>query len=106
MNLNETNCPDCKRCEILRQRFAISSPATLAQAIRVARDNVADRTIIEVPYGSETDDQPPFSDLKTEGPWNDVLGYAFRCTTCGQLFHLRAETYHGSGGEWCPVTHL
>jgi hypothetical protein len=35
-----------------------------------------------------------------------VLGYGFRCTSCGQLFSLSAETYHGSGGHWQPVARL
>ncbi|MER9758272.1 hypothetical protein NKJ46_33985, partial [Mesorhizobium sp. M0166] len=36
----------------------------------------------------------------TNGPWDDLLLYRFRCTTCAQVFLLSAETYHGSGGEW------
>jgi hypothetical protein len=95
----------CERCAGLRQRFDIRSPADLAKAIRVARDNVTDGTIVEVPSPSQVQHEP-FSALSPDGPWDDVLGYGFRCTSCGQLFYLSAETYHGSGGEWRPVARI
>ena len=96
---------DCERCSALRQRFAIRTPGELRQAIRVARDNLADGTIVEVPSTSPIF-REPFSTVTESGPWDDVIGYGFRCTSCGQLFSLSAETYHGSGGEWRPVTRL
>jgi hypothetical protein len=96
---------DCKRCASLRQRFEIRSPADLAKAIRVARDNVADGTIVEIPSKSEVVHEP-FAEVAPNGPWEDVVGYGFRCMTCGQLFYLSAETYHGSGGEWRPVKQI
>jgi hypothetical protein len=97
--------PDCERCGSLRQRFEIRSPGDLAQAIRVTRDHVADGTLVEVPSRSPVFCEP-FSAVIPEGPWEDVVGYGFRCTSCGQLFSLSAETYHGSGGEWRPVRHI
>jgi hypothetical protein len=97
--------PDCERCSALRQRFTIRVPADLRQAIRVARDNLADGTIVEVPSASPIY-REPFSAVTESGPWDDVIGYGFRCTSCGQLFSLSADTYHGSGGEWRPVTRL
>lgn len=95
----------CQLCADLRRRFEIRSPADLAKAIRVARDNVADGTIVEVRSRSQFQ-REPFSSVSPEGPWDDVVEYGFRCTSCGQLFSLRAETYHGSGGEWRPVAHI
>ncbi len=80
-------------------------PADLKQAIRVARDNVVDGTIVEVPSQSPIHREPFFA-VSIDGPWDDVIGYGFRCTSCGQLFSLSAETYHGSGGEWRPVSGL
>jgi len=96
---------DCECCASLRQRFEIRSPADLGRAIRIARDNVADGTIVEVPSRSSVF-REPFSSVIPEGPWEDVIGYGFGCTSCGQLFYLSAETYHGSGGEWRPVTKI
>lgn len=40
----------------------------------------------------------PFQDLVAGGPWGDFVSNYFSCSHCGQLFHLHAETYHGSGG--------
>ena len=97
--------PDCDRCASLRQRFEIRSPSDLVQAIRVAQDHVANGTIVEVP-SSSTVSREPLSTVRPEGPWEDIVDYGFRCTSCGQLFYLSAETYHGSGGEWRPVTHI
>ncbi|WP_217944733.1 hypothetical protein [Duganella violaceipulchra] len=28
----------------------------------------------------------------------DIVSNYFSCASCGQLFHLHAETYHGAGG--------
>src|ERR1043166_7436439 len=70
-----------------------------------SRDNVTDGTIVEVPSRSQVQHEP-FSALNPDGPWDDVLGYGFRCKTCGQLCYLSAETYHGSGGEWRPVARI
>jgi hypothetical protein len=39
-----------------------------------------------------------YSELVSSGKWDDVLLYHFRYNTCGQLFELSAETYHGAGG--------
>ena len=96
---------DCLHCVGLRQRFKIRSPGELEKAIRVVRDNVSDGTIIEIPSRSGHA-SIPFSALNSKGPWDDVVGYAFRCASCGQLFYLSAETYHGSGGEWSPVSSI
>lgn len=41
----------------------------------------------------------PFPKL-AEGCIGDFVSNYFSCTSCGQLFHLRAETYHGSGGAF------
>jgi hypothetical protein len=96
---------DCEHCADLRQRVPIRVPADLRQALRVARANVADGTIIEVPPTSPLAYEP-FSSVSVDGPWADIVGYGFRCVHCGQLFSLSAETYHGSGGEWRPVVRL
>lgn len=90
----------CRRCAGLCQLYKIDRPADLRRAIGVAHDNIEDGTLMEVPMGK------PFSSIARNGPWDDVLTFGFRCTSCGQLFRLSAETYHGSGGEWRPVSIL
>jgi hypothetical protein len=79
-----------------------SRPAAIANA---APPCASDSTLVEVPSRSLFVSQP-FSSISAEGPWNDIIGYGFDCTNCGQLFSLSAETYHGSGGEWRPVAQI
>jgi len=90
-------CPSCKDLNI---EFQIKLPSDLRQAIAVTRDNLADGTISDVTTGG---DCKPFDELVSSGKWDDVLMYRFKCNTCGQLFELSAETYHGAGGWWKPV---
>jgi len=45
----------------------------------------------------KTDIALPFSELGHNN-WHDSVSNYFTCLHCGQLFHLSAETYHGSGG--------
>jgi hypothetical protein len=90
-------CPSCKD---LNTEFQIRFPADLRQAIAVTRDNLADGTISDVTTGR---DCKPFDELVSSGKWDDVLLYHFKCNTCGQLFELSAETYHGRGGRWKPL---
>jgi hypothetical protein len=90
-------CPSCKDINI---EFRIKVPSDLRQAIAVTRDNLADGTISDATTGA---DDKPFRELSSSGKWDDVLHYRFQCNSCGQLFELHAETYHGSGGWWKPV---
>lgn len=90
-------CPSCKELNI---EFRIRLSSDLRQAIAVTRDNLADGTISDVTTGG---DCKLFDELVSSGKWDDVLLYHFKCNTCGQLFELSAETYHGAGGWWKPV---
>jgi hypothetical protein len=44
--------------------------------------------------------------LSVDGPWPDFVHSDLMCASCGQRFMFRAETYHGAGGEWAPVSSL
>ena len=90
----------CSSCKDLNTEFRIKFPSDLRKAIAVTRDNLADGTISNV---TTAGDCKPFDELVTSGKWDDVLLYHFKCNTCGQLFELSAETYHGAGGWWKPV---
>ena len=91
----------CEKCEDLCVRFAIHAPYQLRQAIRIAKQNLDDLTLSEIEE-SPFSMQASFSQVADGGPWDDVVGYRFRCTSCGEMFSLHAETYHGSGGYWEP----
>lgn len=100
--MKEQGCNHCKEvCEV----FKISLPRDLSKAIRVAKANLADGTIVESKfwprqYAALTTQS--FTNVPDKAPWDDVLEYYFECPSCHQLFRLSAETYHGSGGTWKP----
>ena len=98
MHLREI-LPMCPSCKDLNTEFQIRFPSDLKQAIAVTRDNLADGTISDVTSG----DCKPFDELVSSGQWDDVLLYQFKCNSCGHLFELYAETYHGSGGRWTTI---
>lgn len=93
----------CERCQDLNVEHRISVPADLTKAIAVVRDHVQDGTLreMEAPR-SNIGEVEPFSKVPAEGPWDDVMSFAFACQSCGQRFTLTAETYHGTGGRWAP----
>ena len=69
--------------------------------IKIAKQNVEDGTLTEI-IDKNPLALPPFGSLWLDGPWDDLIAYRFRCTDCGELFSLHAETYHGQGGAWEP----
>jgi hypothetical protein len=91
----------CEKCNDLCIRFAIQQPRELRLAIKIARQNIVDGTISEQP-GIKPLSDVPFSALAEGAKWGDIVDYRFRCNSCGELFTLQAETYHGSGGFWEP----
>jgi hypothetical protein len=91
----------CAQCNDLCVRFPIRQPNDLRRAIDIAKQNVADGTISELNEPSPSS-QVSFSALSAGENWSDVVAYKFKCNSCGELFSLHAETYHGSGGYWEP----
>ena len=91
----------CEKCKDLCVRFAIRQPNDLRRAIQIAKQNCDDGTISEVPE-SDPISQVTFAALAEGAQWDDIVGHRFRCSSCGELFSLHAETYHGSGGYWEP----
>jgi hypothetical protein len=93
----------CRKCHDLCIRFHLQQPSQLKKAIKIAAQNVEDRTISEVKGSGSIWQQPAFSELVAGGHWGDVLSYQFQCNSCGERFKLHAETYHGGGGYWEPI---
>jgi len=71
-------------------------PADLNRAITTIADAVHKGLLHYEGAGQSGD---PFSRIGS-GHWGDFVSNYFSCTSCGQLFHLHAETYHGSGGAF------
>lgn len=91
----------CEKCQDLCVHRPIRSPSDLRRAITIARESLNDGTLLEM-EGRNPLGLPAFQTLLPEGPWNDIVAYQFKCTTCGEVFSLHAETYHGQGGAWEP----
>jgi hypothetical protein len=88
----------CEKCADLCLEYEIHTTGDLRKAFAVVRDNLADHTIQQV---SGSDVLSDIKSIEEGGGWSgDHLSYQFKCTNCGELFNLDAETYHGSGGQW------
>jgi hypothetical protein len=95
----------CDRCEKLCAKIEIRAPQDLRRSIALARDGIAAGAILDV-SGQFPFPSSPFTELASGGPWDDHVNYYFQCAHCRQLFHLEAETYHGSGGSWSALDGL
>jgi hypothetical protein len=94
----------CKKCRDLSAVFPIDHPDDLRRELRKAKINVKNKIILQdmtvnIPFDI------PLDEVEPDGMWDDSMSFHFRCTKCGQLFRLYAETYHGRGGSWEPVEH-
>ena len=89
----------CANCDSLPRRREIRVPNDLREMIRVASEAIAAGHLRELPERADPD-SGPFANVAAGGPWGDFVGYAFKCTGCGNSFRIQAETYHGRGGFW------
>jgi hypothetical protein len=92
----------CAKCEELNRTVAIRSPGELEKALRVIRGNLDDGTLVETaPFArAEVGGGPgPFTSIPLSGPWPGSIEHHF---TCGRVYRLAVETFHGSGGSWSP----
>lgn len=98
----------CENCKEVYVTSTITSPDSFKKATRVVKSNLEDGTIIESDYwpkGKIKTCYTPFNEVTGEGVYTeDFYIYYFECPKCHQLYKLSCETYHGSGGEWKPVT--
>ena len=96
--------PPCEHCAPLRKEFPIRSPDDLTEAILQAQKYVASGVLMEVPLIVKGRSLfPLIVETKAEGPWDDIVGFTFRCAFCERRYRLGAETYHGGGGTWGPA---
>ena len=98
---------DQNTCYLLMQERRIETPDALKSIFQTIRANLQNGVIVEDPYwpsGQIPVAQPSFSSLPSEGPWPDYFEYYFRCVECDCLFQLSVETYHGTGGQWKPLS--
>ena len=93
----------CDNCISLTSGTPIKHPADLKRAISKADDAIKHQVLKYEGAGVMGD---PFSKLALGGHWGDFVSNYFSCRTCGQFFHLNAETYHGSGGAFKKVDQI
>jgi len=91
----------CDNCIRLISGTPIKSPTNLRQAINKAAEALRSGKLKYEGAGKWGD---PFLYLAGGGHWGDFVSNYFSCSSCGQLFHLHAETYHGSGGAFEKIT--
>ena len=94
----------CAYCSPWQTPVTIHSPDDLRAAIDRAAAGLLLGALTDVTEQMQPGNGPSdFAAVAAGGAWNDIVGWVFACTQCGQRFHLGAETYHGSGGAWTPV---
>lgn len=93
----------CSKCEKLHTLIPIRKSSDLERAIAMVKTKIEDGTITAVEQQSD-DSLPSFSELLKTTVRDDFLYYLFKCNFCAQGFQLYAETYHGAGGAWRPMT--
>jgi hypothetical protein len=92
------------KCNDLCHRREIDSPGALKRVLALAQERLAIHSLYEVSTISEvTPSSDTLASLSVDGPWPDFVQSDLMCASCGQRFMLRAETYHGTGGEWAPA---
>jgi hypothetical protein len=90
----------CDHCAGLTTGTPIKLPVHLVRAIKKAAEAIKNGVLKYEGAGRWGD---PFSQLAEGKHWGDFVSNYFSCRSCGQLFHLHAETYHGSGGAFEKV---
>ena len=94
----------CDSCTHLCIRHEIHLLSQLRKTIGTILKNIEDSTLAEVPdINTATGKHSPISEISMDGPFDDWVNHQFQCASCGELFSLSVETYHGSGGAWKPV---
>jgi len=89
----------CMKCDDLLP-IDIRQPEDLRRAIANVNSSLIAGHIEDV---TSTFVDVTFTELAKGGQWGDDVLFQFRCTQCGQMFELAAETYHGRGGWLKPV---
>jgi hypothetical protein len=95
----------CRSCAPFETPLPIRGAAEFEGVVERVRQAVADGVLQYDAYDPDLAfaGQPSFLSLDLGGPWPDVARYHFSCMSCGQLFRLAVETYHGTGGRWSAV---
>jgi 5-methylcytosine-specific restriction endonuclease McrA len=95
----------CEACDTFDTQVAIDGPRQLQRIVAKVWAAVADGVLRcnEFESSRALIGQKPFSELNLDQSIPDVLCYYFECTSCGSVFGLEAEAFHGQGGRWSKL---
>ncbi len=95
----------CQSCDTFDTTVRIHGPQQLRRVVGKIRDAVAAEILRcnEFESSRALIGQPPFSELNLESTIPDVIRYYFECSSCGTVFGLMVETFHGQGGQWSKL---
>ena len=93
----------CNSCLTFTSGTKIKLPADLTQVIAKVAEAINNDVLKYQGAGRYGE---PFAYLVRGGHWGDFVSNYFSCKLCGQLFHLHAETYHGSGGAFEKIKEI
>jgi hypothetical protein len=84
----------CARCDGFTERLNISAPREYANLGRQLQQIVGEGT-----FDIVRADVPLAAIENQDWQRDDMITHVFRCTACGRVFELKANTYHG-GTRW------
>ena len=88
----------CEECRDL-ETHAFRSPADLLHALQVAAAEVDRGALVRVDREELSDfDREALESVIASEALPNTVRYRFKCSVCGDLFELVAETYGGQGG--------
>ena len=87
----------CEECRDLRTH-TFSSRDDLLHALQVAAAEVDRGVLVRINREELTDVERQALDSAVSEALPDRVRYRFKCSICGDLFELCAETYLGKGG--------
>jgi hypothetical protein len=95
----------CEACDTFDTEVAIHGPGQLRRIVSKIQAAVSDGVLRcnEFESSRALIGQTPFSELNLDQSIPDVLRYYFDCVSCGDVFSLEAEAFHGQGGRWSKL---
>lgn len=88
----------CEECREL-QTHAFRSPSDLIHALQVAAAEVDRGALVRIdPEELTAVEREAMESVFASEALPDHVRYRFKCSVCGDLFELHAETCRGSGG--------
>ncbi|MFH1768167.1 MAG: hypothetical protein ABH858_03275 [Candidatus Omnitrophota bacterium] len=98
--------PHCLICVDMSFDYSINSLEHLSKTISIIQDNLSDGLLKNSSYwpkGMQKQTIPDFESLAKDGGWPDIFHYYFECSSCGKIYRLFVDTFHGINGKWEPL---